>query len=199
MFDALQYVKQHSTGKHITVADVETLLQSVQGTTFASIVQCTPVTLAAKHKAAGISISKVTRANVQLFNNLAEFTNAYENAVKRSAAKLGQDASKVEAFESSGNYFEHTDCYSIVKHKTQEQFYLFVIYNNAESVYVEGDTVVDKQHVAQYLTPGAAKELLTPKQVVENKTHELSHTVQVRAVKLENIVEIVAQKQHVSM
>ena len=188
--EALQHIATQAT-TYITPEDVKQHLATVRGTTFAQIVQVTPVATAAAHKA--VNISKVTVANVQLFNNLREFTNAYVNAVKRSAAKLGlSDPRDVNEFTSQGNYFENTDCYSVVKHKTQEKYYLFVIYNKAESVYVMNNTVVDKQQVAQYLTPSAAKALLEPESTVHNVAQDVTHNVQVRTVKLENIVSIKA-------
>ena len=188
--EALSAVAQQQQGCALCPADVELLLARLHGTTFASIVQATPVTLAAAHK--DRKIVKVTRASVQLFNNLGEFTNAYELAVKRSAAKAyGQDAS---AFQSQGNYFEHTACYSVVKHKARSEFYLFAIYNNAASQYVMDGAVVTKDLVASYLTPAAARELLHP-QSPHNAAYNLDHNVIVRTTKLSNIVSITAMKQ----
>lgn len=194
---ALQYMQQKQNGVAITQQDVEQLLAQVRGTTFAGLVQITPVAPAAAHK--GLVISKVTVANVQLFNNLADFTNAYENAVRRSAAKLQNDAQAVAQFESQGNWFTHTQCYSIVKHNTKNDVYLFAIYNNSASVYVMDGTVVDKRHVAQFLTPSAAKQLLEPEDVVHNVTHDITHSVHVRTTKLDNVVSISAMRNNVQV
>jgi hypothetical protein len=187
-FAAIQ-AQQNST--FISVADVEQLLKTVRGTTFASIAYVTKVATATAHKA--VDIKKVTVANVQLFNNLNEFTNVYENAVKRSATKLGEDAAKVESFESAGNWFEHTDCYSVVKHKTKEQFYLFAIYGKAESLYVKDGVVIDKVIVGSYLTKSACEALFSDG-TTHNVTHDITHSVVVRVVELHNIVSMIAQK-----
>jgi IMP cyclohydrolase len=191
--EALAAVQAQQNSYSISVADVEQLLAPVRGTTFATIAYVTKVATAAAHKA--MHISKVTIASVQLFNNLQAYTNAYENAVKRSAAKIaGNDAQAVAAFKSQDNYFEHTQCYSVVKHKTDEKFYLFSIYNNAESAYVIDNKVVDKADIVQYLTKSAAAALFSDG-TVHNVTNDITHSVVVRTVKLQNIVSITAQKQ----
>jgi hypothetical protein len=189
--EAISYVEQQLNASwSISQADVETLLASTRGTTFAGLVQVTPVKLAAAHKAR--CIYKVTVANVQLFNNLNAFTNAYQNAVRRSAARVqSNDQAAVAAFESQGNWFTHEDCYSIVRHSTKpSQKYLFGIYNFGESLYVENGAVVSKQHVAQYLTPAESDKLLNPPALVRNVTHDIEHGVIVRTVALDNIVRL---------
>jgi hypothetical protein len=195
-FAAIQ-AQQNST--YISQDDVRQILANVRGTTFANIAYVTKVATAAAHKA--VDIKKVTIANVQLFNNLQEYTNVYENAVKRTAEKLSasgtaiSDPTAIASFESAGNWFEHTDCYSIVKHKTKEQFYLFAIYGKAESLYVIDGVIATKQEVAAYLTKSAAEALLTADGTTYNVTHDITHSVVVRVVGLENIVSIIAQKQ----
>ena len=190
--EALAAIQAQQNNTYISQADVSRLLDNVRGTTFASIAYVTKVATAAAHKA--VDIKKVTIANVQLFNNLSEYTNVYENAVKRSATKLGEDATAVAAFESAGNWFEHTDCYSIVKHKTKEAYYLWAIYNRAESLYVIGNNVVSKEEVAQFLTPASARDLLADDSITYNVGHDVQHSVIVRVVGLQNIVSIIAQK-----
>lgn len=192
-YEALAAVQANANSTHISAADVEQLLQNVRGTTFASIAYVTKVATAAAHKS--LNISKVTIASVQLFNNLQAFTNAYENAVKRSAAKIADnDAGAVASFESSGNYFEHTQCYSVVKHKTEEKYYLFAIYNNADSSYVLDNKVIDKAEIVQYLTKSAAAALYGDG-TTHNVTNDVTHSVVVRTVGLANIVSITAAKQ----
>ena len=190
--EALAAIQAQQNNTYISQADVSRLLDNVRGTTFATIAYVTKVATAAAHKA--VDIKKVTIANVQLFNNLSEYTNVYENAVKRSATKLGEDATAVAAFESAGNWFEHTDCYSIVKHKTKEAYYLWAIYNRAESLYVIGNNVVSKEEVAQFLTPASARDLLADDSITYNVGHDVQHSVIVRVVGLQNIVSIIAQK-----
>src|SRR5271166_2306068 len=170
--EAIGYVEQQLNAQwSVSQHDVEQLLATTRGTTFAGLVQVTPVKLAAQHKAR--MIYKVTVANVQLFNNLNAFTNAYENAVRRSAARNpSNDAANVAQFSSQGNWFTHEQCYSIVRHSTKPtQKYLFGIYNFGESMYVEaGDTlqVVSRQHVAQFMTASEKEKLLNPPAVVHN-------------------------------
>jgi hypothetical protein len=193
--DALQYYKQWQNGNRICHGTITLLLQGVKGTTFARLVQCTNVPLAAAHK--GQSVVKVTLANVQLFNGLNEFTSAYGNAVKRSAGKiLGNDARDVEGFVPSPNYFEHTSCYSLVEHKVHRgQYYLYAIYNDAASVYLHNGSVASIQQVADMLTPANRLKLLHPDNTVENATHRITHAVTVRTTKLESIVSLSVQRQ----
>lgn len=194
--EALQAMQLHAAGTTIRAQQVEDMLKAVRGATMASIVQVTDVKLAAKNKA--VIIKKITEASVQLFNNLSEFTSVYTNAVKRSAAKIvGNDTANIEAFEAQSNWFEHTQCYSVVKHKTKEAYYLYAIYNKAKSVYVNADTGLEmsKAEVAAYMTPGAAVELLAGDGRTHNVGQDVEHDVQVRVVGLDNIVSIVAQKQ----
>lgn len=182
----------------VTVADLEQLLANVSGTTFAGIEYVTRVATAAAHKAT--TIYKYTVANVQLFNNLQAATNAYTNAVKRTASKLGDSTTEnIEAFVAASNYFEHTACYSIVKHKAQNKFYLFAIYNKAESLYVINDKIATKQEVAQYLTPSAAEKLLQPSNITHNVSQDVTHNVIVRTIALQSIVKVTAQQQTVTI
>ena len=200
--EAIGYVeKQHNASWSVSQRDIEQLLATTRGTTFAGLVQVTPVKLAAAHKSK--MIYKVTVANVQLFNNLNAFTNAYQNAVRRSAARLpSNDPAAVASFESQGNWFTHTEeCYSIVRHNTKPtQKYLFGIYNFGESMYVEAAAVatplvdplrvVSKQHVAQYMTPAERDKLLNPPALVRNVANDIEHGVIVRTVALDNVVRL---------
>lgn len=188
MRDAQRYIQAREYGA-LTPEAVRAFLSPLKGATFAELVQVTDVTLAALHK--NESIVKVSVANVQLFNNLKDFTNVYVNAVKRTAEKLGLDNQKnIDNFESQGNYFEHTDCYSLCKHKTEDKYYLFLIYNRASSVYVKDGLILPKEDVAHYLTPAAARKLMEPEAVNYNKANDVHHTVQLRVVSLSNIVSV---------
>jgi len=188
----------HANNNALTVAQVQQLLQNVS-VTFAQICYVTDVTLAAAHKAQ--SIKKVTSANVMLASNLQAHTSLYARAVRKSAAKHAHNsASAVAAFSASANYFEHTNVHCIVQHKQNAALqYLFAIYNNASSVYVHNNDVVSKQHVAQYCTASAAKALLQQSNIVHNATHDITHSVIVRTVALQNIVSIKARKQLLSV
>ena len=171
----------------ITAQQVQDILANAS-VTFANIVYVTNVATAAAHKA--ISIKKVTSANVQLFSNIKSATQVYANAVKRNA--------DVANFVQASNYYTHTNCYSLVQHNTNSNLYLYAIYNNADSLYYINNVLATKQQVAQYLTASAAQQLLTPSNTVHNVTNNVTHSVIVRTIALNNIVSITANKQTVS-
>lgn len=193
------YLAQHAAAtQHITKQDVAAMLDNVHGTTFASVVQCTPVKLAAANKHRNVRC--VTRANVMLFNNLQAFTSAYANAVKRSAAKIdSNDAEKVDGFTAASTWFEHTDCYSVVKHKRHDSYYLYAIYSNAVSEYYIDGVAASKEAVAELMTASEAAKLLSSDKRVRNVTHDIEHDVVVRTVALENVVLLTAAKQTVGV
>lgn len=176
-------------------AQIANLLAN-KSTTFAQVNYVTQVKTAAAHK--HIIITKHTSANVQLFSNINAATSVFTNAVKRSAAQHAQnDANAVAQFAAQSNYFTHTNCYSIVQHKTNNALYLYCIYNNAQSTYYINNVQATKQQVAQYLTASAAQQLLAANNTVHNVTHNITHNVIVRTIALQNIVSIHAAKQQV--
>ena len=182
---------QHANAVYITAQQVEQLLGSV-ASTFASIVYVTQVQTAAKHKQ--VNIQKVTKANVTLFNSAYDYTAA----VQRSAGRINDNNSNdVQNFTKQDNYYEHTTCYSVVKHKLHNTLYLYAAYNNAHSYYFIDNVQATKQQVAAYLTPSAAEKLLRDNTVVHNATHNVLHTVHVRTIQLNNIVSITANKQQI--
>lgn len=186
---ALRALYLQRQGTQITPADVQRLLHGVHGIAMAGILYATQVKTAAAHR--HVTIHKVTAANIQLANNLLAFTNVYEQAVKRSSLALGDNKGLVETFAPQDNYFEHTPCYSIVKHRQQRKYYLYAIFNRASSIYLdENGRQLSVQDVAQYLTPSAAERLLAPSSEVKNVTHGITHDVQVRTVQLEKIVRL---------
>ena len=187
-------LQAHANANTITAQQIAAMLQNVHGTTFANICYVTQVQTAAAHKAR--NVQKVTVANVQLFNNLQAFTNAYTNAVKRTAAQIAtNDEQNVTNFVAQSNYFEHTACYSIVQHKQNSKQYLFAIYNNANSVYYINKQIATKQQVAALLTASAATKLLSNDNTTHNVTNNVTHSVTVRTIAMENIVSISAAKQ----
>lgn len=191
---AQQAILLHANNNTITVAQLQQLLQNVS-VTFAQITYVTQVTTAAAHKAQ--NIYKVTTANVMLCSNINAHTSVYARKVKRSAAAIASNnAANVAAFTAQQNYFVHTNVHSIVQHAQHaNKFYLYAIYNNASSVYMHNNAVVTKQHVAAYCTKSAAQALLQNDNTVVNKTHNITHNVQVRTIALSNIVSIKARKQ----
>jgi len=158
-----------------------------KASTFAGIEYKTRVQTAAKHK--NLNIQKYTKANVQLFGTMAEAQAVYANAVKKAAGKIEQDQTKVNEFQAQDNYFEHTDCFSLVEHKDTKKQYLYAFFNNASSVYTIGGKIATKETVAEYLTPSARERLLGDG-IVHNKANDVLHTIQVRTIALENIVEL---------
>jgi len=158
-----------------------------KASTFAGIEYKTRVQTAAKHK--NLNIQKYTKANVQLFGTMAEAQAVYAKAVKKAAGKIEQDHTKVNEFQAQDNYFEHTDCFSLVEHKDTKKQYLYAFFNNASSVYTIGGKIATKETVAEYLTPSARERLLGDG-IVHNKANDVLHTIQVRTIALENIVEL---------
>lgn len=184
---------KHAANKTLTAAAIANLLQNVS-TTFAQITYVTKVATAAKFK--HVNIVKVTTANVQLFSNINAATSVFANAVKRSAAQIStNNAANVANFTAQQNYFTHTNCYSIVKHNTNNNLYLYCIYNNASSLYFINNVLATKQQVAQYLTASAAQQLLNASSTTHNVTNNVTHNVVVRTIALNNIVAINAMQQ----
>ena len=187
---------QQQTQQQVIAQQIQAMLARTS-TTFAQIQYTTQVATAAKHK--HVNITKVTNANVQLFNNINAFTNVYANAVKRSANNIQQaQNANVNNFATQQNYFTHTQCYSIVQHKTNNNLYLYAIFNNAKSIYFINNVQSTKQQVAQYLTASAAQALLQQNNVVHNVTNNVLHTVHVRTIALQNINSITACKQNIT-
>jgi hypothetical protein len=195
---AQQALQQHANNTQVAAQDVEALLQNVKGVTFANIAYVTDVKLAAAHK--HNVVQKVTVANVQLFNNLQAFTDVYVNAVKRTAAQIASNnAQNIADFEKQDSYFTHTNCYSVVQHKTNNNKYLFAIFNSAQSMYFINAQQATKQQVAALMQPAAAKKLLEDNALVHNVANNITHSVQVRTIALQNIVSITAQKQTITV
>lgn len=179
----------------INANTVAQLLANTKGTTFASIQQVTPVATSAANKHR--QVQKHTTASVQLFNNVKDFANVYTAAVKRSAGKIEENnADAVNNFQQQDNYFEHTDCFSVVVNKKDPtKFYLYAIYNSADSTYTIDNQPATKEQVAELLTASARDKLLNPTPIVHNVSNDVLHTVQVRTVALDNVVQITANKQ----
>jgi len=188
----------HNSNSVITAQQVQQLLGNVS-VTFAQIEYVTKVQTAAAHKAQ--NIQKITRANVILSSTLKAHTSVYANKVKKTAAAIqDNDQAAVAAFTPQANYFEHTACHSVVQHTEHaDKQYLYAIYNNATSLYMHNGAIVDEQHVAQFLTPSAKRDMLNKDSTVHNKTHNIRHTVAVRTIALANIISIRARKQYTTV
>jgi len=171
-------ISLHASGESITKQTVAELLASVKGTTFAALCSVTPVKTAAAFK--DLDIRKVSVSNVQLFNNLKEYTDVYQNAVNRSAG--------VDDFQKSNSWFHHTDCFPVVEHNTNGKHYIWAIFNHADSMYIKDGVEMTTAQVAEYLTPSEAKKMLEPSSKVYNATNDLEHDVIVRTIGLDNVV-----------
>ena len=171
------------------VASVIATLLGNRSVTFAQLEYETDVPTAAAH--AALTIRKRSVGNVQLYANIKAQTEVYADAVKRSAAKEGGNNPKdIASFQAQGNYFEHLDCYSIVKHKAREDLYLYARFFRADSEYTVEGKPATKEEVAQYLTPSERKKLLDPPKTQYNATYDIEHNVVIRTIKLENIISI---------
>jgi hypothetical protein len=190
---AQQALLQHANNNCINAQQVQILLAN-KSVTFAQIVYATKVATSAKHK--NVNIVKVVSANVQLFANV-QALNLYAQQVQRSASKIANNNTEaVQNFVAQSNYFTHNaNCYSLVTHKQNNAQYLYAIYNNASSVYFINNVVATKQQVAQYLTASASAKLLQNNNTVHNVANNITHSVKVRTIALQNIVSISANKQ----
>lgn len=169
-------------------------LLSNASVTFAQIVFVTQVQCAAKHK--NERIYKVTSANVMLCANVNASTNVYARAVRKSAKKFTKnEANAIQDFAVQQTYYTRTQCYSIVQNNKTTQMYLQAFFNNAKSIYLHNNVQVNKQYVAQYMTPSAANALLNKTNVVHNKANNITHDVCVRTIMLQNIISVKARKK----
>jgi hypothetical protein len=189
-------LQAHAANTHkITPAMIGDLLEKVNGTTFASFVSVTNPLLAAKNKHR--LVQKVGRNNVQLFNNVDSY-RIYMDAVKRSAAKNEENnPENIEAFQTQESWHEHTEVFSVVKHKQHDKYYLYAIFNSASSAFFIDGEPATREQVAELMTPSEAKKLLNPTDEVHNKTYNVKHNTTVRTFDLANIVMIKAMKQTV--
>ena len=192
---AIQLADAQANGKTITALSIAQVLGNAS-VTFASVEYVTKVATAAAHS--NEVIQKVTIASVILASSLKAHTSVYANKVKRTAEiNTLADALAVEKFVPADNYFEHTAVHCIVTHKKDvTKQYLYALFNNnSASLYIHNGVVVDEQHVAQYLTPSAAKQMLSKDTTVVNKTHNIKHSAIVRTISLSSIVSIKARKR----
>ena len=192
-------ITQRNSSNSVTPQQVEQLLANVRGVTLASIVTVTDVTsIAAIHKAR--KVQKVTAASVQLFNNVTDY-DVYKKAVQRSASKIeDNDSTNVQNLVVKEATFTHTNTFSLVQNKKDNtKFYLYAIYNNAQSLLFIDNTLATKQQVAELLQPAAAKKLLEENTVQHNVTNDVLHNVILRTISLDSIVQLKAMKQTVTV
>lgn len=156
------------------------LLANVRGVTFANIEYETVVATAAAFNS--VRVTKQVTANVQLFNNLKSFTSVYRNAVERDTGTK---------FELSESFFEHTDCFSVVKHKVKNAYYLYCIYNSVQSTeYFINGAPATKGEVVAMMTPSAAAAANSEK--THNVRNNVDHNVVVRTIGMDSLTKITA-------
>ncbi len=150
------------------------------------IVSVTKVKTAAKHKEE--TINKVSRS----IAILPLSGNTYRDMVIESAKSMGTDAEVADSFTVSDTFYEHTDLYPLCKAKRNDTMYLYGIYErSSKPVYVHNGVELSKEQVAEFLTPAEAKKLLGDTvTVTENKANSLTHKVNARTVKLDNVKSI---------
>jgi len=171
------------------------------GVTMCTITTRPPIALAAKHK--HNNAYKESVINVQLFSSINSFTQVYANAVKRNASNkhsTENNAANVNSFTAQESYFVHnSNCFSIIQHKNNTQQYLYYIANKAiSSTYYLNNAVSNKQAIAALCTKSAANKMLNNSSTVHNVANNVTHSVVVRTVKLQNIVSITANKQTIT-
>lgn len=186
-------IKGYIKMNQVKTSQVIAALLSGKSSTFAQIEYITEIKPAAAHKS--VKIQKLTTANVQLFSDIKAATDVFLNALKRTAQKIsGNNIENLKTFEKSSTYYEHTDCYSVVKHKESEKLYLWAIFNNAISHFLIDGKPATREQVAEFLTPSAKKALLNKDKIVLNAKNDIMHTVQVRTIAMENVKAINAVK-----
>ena len=169
--------------------DFLNVMASTKGAAIASMVTDTAVGgVAAKYKA--MSIRKVTTASIMLFNGLKD-ADPYLNKIAKTS-----DSDNATDFEKSETFFEHSqECYSLVSHKKTGKLYLYALYNSAKSTYYIDGKQVNRDEVAIFLTPSAAKTLMDDSGKVYNLKNDVYHSAIIRTISLENVVKLTANGQ----
>ena len=182
---------QHGNAE-FTVQQIRDLLQNAS-VTFANVTFVTQQQNAAKYK--DIIINKCTNANVILCSNIHAHTSVYANRVKRSAAQFDtNNRDAIDTFAVGDASYTHTACYSIVQNKrVASKYYLYAIFNTAQTVLLHNNNVVTTQYAQQFVTPSA--QAAQHSRVTHNKTNNITHNVVVRTIAISNLVSIKARKQ----
>lgn len=167
------------------------IFNNVKGMSMASVCYVGEVKTAAGSALKG-KIKKVTKASISLANNLREYTNVYINKVQRTSDKPDQE------WVPSATWNHFTDVACVKKHNTADSFYLFSLYNGADTIYVTEDEdgvliEMSKEEVIAELTPSAAKALMADNSTVYNKTNDVTHQAIVRTLGLGSIASLTVQ------
>jgi L-2-hydroxyglutarate oxidase LhgO len=159
------------------------------GTNFAGIDYTTNVSLSAAARKAGYVAQKHTTANVQLFGTVRDFS-LFANQVKRNA--------NISDFVLSDNWFEHTDKFSIVKNKNNDNLYLYAIFNNSHSTYTINGHNATREQVAELCTKSVADKLLDHSKTVYNKRNDVTHSIHCRTISIDNINRMTLNNQSIN-
>jgi hypothetical protein len=182
--------KQTANTSNINVTTVINALITVKGTTFATLTQCSPVAVAAAHRAQ--RVFKITVQNVTLCNSDA---GLYNNAVTREVRATAQ-ADTFTALPS--NYVMLNNSYSVcaLKSNTNKHYLRAIVNKCLQVVYycANTDTLLSLAQVAQFLSPSASKALLTASTSTHINHANITHTVIARTFSLQNIYSINVNK-----
>lgn len=175
-----------------SVQQIRDLLQNAS-VTFANVVFATQQQHAAKFK--NVIINKVTSANIILCSNIHAHTSVYANRVRKTALQYtDNDIDAVNNFTASAASYTHTDCYSIVQNnRVASKYYLYAIFNTAQTIYLHNNVQVTKQYAQQFCTPSAVAAQNA--KAVYNKTNNITHNAVARTIAISNLVAIRARKQ----
>ena len=174
--------------KSITVDEFKTEYEHGGGDYVVTTV--TKVPLAAKHKA--LDIKKIS---ISLMN-LPESSDVYTDLVIATSIANGTDVDEANKFEPSKSRYTHTECYPMCDNIKGDTQYLYGFssksdqFDTVSPVYVMDNEVISKDDIIQYLTPSAARVLSESNNIVENKKHDIKHSVFVKTIKLENVKEV---------
>lgn len=166
--------------KHVTKAQLVKVLMGLVGSTFATIVSETDVKMNKKNNPYHGTITKLTRANVNI-------NFSYENAVNKARVKEGKE----DDFEAQARKWGETipGTPLVLKEGKYYLYCRFLGYNKTKSIYFHntdtGSALIEKAIIEEFL----------PK-VNESKTQDLENEVVVRTYKIENIREVIVNKIH---
>ena len=176
-------LQSHLSGNTLLLSDIVKAIGN-SSTTFCGLTYVSD--LKTKAACSNVSIKKIVTGNVQLFSNIVK-ANPYLNRINKQIEGSGK------TYSLSSNWYEHTDCYSIVRNKRTFELYLYGIFNNyhtkSVSFFIDlgnGYNEVMKEDVYQYLTKSAVRQLmLKPNRSIKN---DIEHNVFVRVIKISNLL-----------
>ena len=172
--------------------DLIDLLANTRGATIGNVEILTPVELSAGNRKANIAMKRST-GSIMLFNNLRDNTDPYVNRVLRT---IKTDEFTGEWVKGK-TFWHHTDeCYSLAKHNTKDDYYPALHWNDCSSVeFTLNGKLSNREAIAVLMTPSGARDLLDTSGTVFNVTNQVEHDDFVRIVKLDNVINLTANKQ----